>query len=219
MARLLFEKSGNAIWISHLDLMRLFQRAFQRAGLPLTHTNGFNQRPSVSIALPMSVGISSCCELLDFDLDRWEVAIDQIPALLNPVLIPGVKVLCAYQNGRKLKEITFLQYNITLHYDHELPTGGNEKIQQLFSRESLSLEKRNRNGITQQDIIPMIRKLEISEVNKHTLQIQTVLCCQNPSLNPAQLLNAIEKELPELLPDWTEYSRMEVLDKEETFFR
>ena len=55
MPRLLFEKKGNAIWISHLDLMRVFQRSFKRAGLPLTHTQGFNPRPSVSIALPLSV--------------------------------------------------------------------------------------------------------------------------------------------------------------------
>ena len=45
MPRILFEKKGNAVWISHLDLMRLFQRAFKRAGLPLTHTQGFNPDP------------------------------------------------------------------------------------------------------------------------------------------------------------------------------
>ena len=55
MPRLLFEKKGSAVWISHLDLMRLFQRAFKRADLPLKHTQGFNPRPSVSIALPLSV--------------------------------------------------------------------------------------------------------------------------------------------------------------------
>ena len=68
MPRLVFEKTGNAVWISHLDLMRLFQRAFKRAGLSLKHTQGFNPRPSVSIALPLSVGVESVCELLDFDL-------------------------------------------------------------------------------------------------------------------------------------------------------
>ena len=62
MPRILFEKKGNAVWISHLDLMRLFQRAFKRAGLPLTHTQGFNPRPSVSIALPLSVGVESNCD-------------------------------------------------------------------------------------------------------------------------------------------------------------
>ena len=68
MPRLLFEKVGRSVWISHLDLMRLFQRAFKRAGLKLKHTQGFNPRPSVSIALPLSVGVESECELLDFDL-------------------------------------------------------------------------------------------------------------------------------------------------------
>ena len=68
MPRLLFEKMGTSIWMSHLDLMRLFQRSFKRAGLQLSHTNGYNPRPSVSIALPLSVGVESHCELLDFDL-------------------------------------------------------------------------------------------------------------------------------------------------------
>ena len=73
MRRLLFEKTGSAVWMSHLDLMRLFQRAFKRAELPLTHTQGFNPRPSVSIALPLSVGVESVCELLDFDLEGEKV--------------------------------------------------------------------------------------------------------------------------------------------------
>ena len=73
MPRLLFEKTGSAVWMSHLDLMRLFQRAFKRAELPLTHTQGFNPRPSVSIALPLSVGVESVCELLDFDLEGEKV--------------------------------------------------------------------------------------------------------------------------------------------------
>ena len=33
MLRLLFRKEGNAVWISHLDLMRVLQRAFRRAGI------------------------------------------------------------------------------------------------------------------------------------------------------------------------------------------
>ena len=90
MPRLLFEKRGNAVWISHLDLMRVFQRAFKRAGLPLTHTQGFNPRPSVSIALPLSVGIESGCELLDFDLDGSAMPNEEIRQRLNQAL-PGLR--------------------------------------------------------------------------------------------------------------------------------
>ena len=49
-----FGKNPRLRFISHLDLMRVFQRAFKRAGLNLKHTQGFNPRPSVSIALPLS---------------------------------------------------------------------------------------------------------------------------------------------------------------------
>ena len=105
MLRLLFEKKGNAIWISHLDLMRLFQRAFKRAGLMLTHTQGYNPRPSVSIALPLSVGVESCCELLDFELEGETVSCDEICSRLNDALVEGVRVLRVYEDGYKLKHL------------------------------------------------------------------------------------------------------------------
>ena len=93
MLRILFEKKGSAIWISHLDLMRLFQRACKRAGLSLKHTQGFNPRPSVSIALPLSVGVESVCELLDFELDGAEFSCDEICSRLNKTLVSGIKFL------------------------------------------------------------------------------------------------------------------------------
>ena len=113
MPRLLFEKTGNAVWISHLDLMRLFQRAFKRAGLPLTHTQGYNPRPSVSIALPLSVGVESGCELLDFDLDHGNVPVVDITDRLNAVLIDGVKVVQVYETGRKIRDLALLRSAVT----------------------------------------------------------------------------------------------------------
>ena len=101
MPRILFEKKGNAVWISHLDLMRLFQRAFKRAGLPLTHTQGFNPRPSVSIALPLSVGVESNCELLDFDLDGDKVANRIVRGKLNGSAIET--------EGRGLKPLVWVR--------------------------------------------------------------------------------------------------------------
>ena len=64
--RRLFAKEGDAIWISHLDLMRVFQRAFRRAGMLLRHSQGYTPHAYVSILLPMSVGVSSQCEVLDY---------------------------------------------------------------------------------------------------------------------------------------------------------
>ena len=65
--RLVFVKEHQASYISHLDVMRTFQRVFPRAGLSIKHSNGFHPHPILSIVLPLPVGQSSDCEILDFE--------------------------------------------------------------------------------------------------------------------------------------------------------
>ena len=218
MPRLLFEKTGNAIWISHLDLMRVFQRAFKRAGLPLVHSRGFNPRPSVSIALPLSVGVESACELLDFDLEGCEVPCEEMRTRLNEALVAGVKVLEVYEDGRKIKHLAYLDCEVTLEYDNGAPQAG--EVAELFTRDTLLVEKKSKsNGIQDQDILPMIRSLEVQETDGNTLTIRARVCCQNPTLNPMQLVAAIERHAPHLKPDFAKCRRVEVYDHEETIFR
>lgn len=219
MPRLLFEKTGNAIYISHLDLMRLFQRAFKRAGLHLKHTQGFNPRPSVSIALPLSVGVQSYCELLDFELEGENPSNDEILTRLNQSLVAGVKVLSVYDEGAKIKHLAYLECDVDLEYDNGIPEGAEDAIRALFSQESVVVEKKGKNGIVEQNIIPMIRKMEVSRLNDQELRLHAVVCCQNPSLNPMQLGAAIEKYLPELKADFQRCSRIEIYDSNETIFR
>jgi len=220
MPRVLFEKTGNAIWISHLDLMRLFQRAFKRAGLPLKHTQGFNPRPSVSIALPLSVGVESHCELLDFDLEGEIVSCDEICRRLNDALVEGVKVLKVYDNGRKLKELALLCCEVTLEYDKGVPAEAEEKIRQLFARESVTVIKKTKNnGLQEQNIIPMIRSLSVEREGDCELCLTATVCCQNPTLNPAQLVVAIGEYLPELKADFSKCCRLEIMDQKENVFR
>ena len=219
MIRLLFEKTGTAVWISHLDLMRVFQRSFKRAGLPLTHTKGFNPRPSVSIALPLSVGVESQCELLDFDLEGEPVPEEEILRRLNACLVPGVKGLACYQGGRKLRELALLQCRLTLEYDRGIPQGAMEAIPALFSRESLVVSKKGKNGPVDQDIIPMIHGLGLEEGGAGQLLLRACICCQNPTLNPNQLLEAIKAYLPELAPDFCRVAREEIYDSQKNIFR
>ena len=218
MPRLLFEKTGNAVWISHLDLMSLFKRAFKRAGLPLTHTQGFSPRPSVSIALPLSVGVESSCELLDFDLDGESVPCDEILTRLNAALVEGVKVLAVYESGAKLKHLALLNCTVTLEYDRGVPVGAAERIAALFHQEEVIVPKKGKNGIVDQNIAPMIRNLRATEEGK-TVTLTALICCQNPTLNPMQLPAAIEKYLPDLKPDFAKCCRLEIYDTNENIFR
>ena len=219
MPRLLFEKTGNAIWISHLDLMRVFQRAFKRAGLPLTHTQGFNPRPSVSIALPLSVGTESHCELLDFDIDGVAVTCDEICSRLNPVLIDGVRVLKVYDEGKKLRDLSLLHCVVTLEYVNPLVDGAGELLEKLFASHQLIVPKKTKNGVQDQDIIPMIRRLTVCQISEKQMELEALICCQNPTLNPAQLVSAIEIYLPQLKPDFSKCCRLELYDSNEEIFR
>lgn len=219
MIRLLFEKTGTAVWMSHLDLMRVFQRSFKRAGLPLTHTKGFNPRPSVSIALPLSVGVESRCELLDFDLEGESVPEEEILRRLNACLVPGVKGLACYQGGRKLRDLALLQCRLTLEYDRGIPQGAGDAILALFSRESLVVSKKGKNGPVDQDIIPMLHGLRLEEGGAGQLLLKACICCQNPTLNPNQLLEAIKTYLPEMAPDFCHVAREEIYDSQKNIFR
>lgn len=219
MPRMLFEKTGNAIWISHLDTMRLFQRMFKRAGLPLKHTQGFNPRPTVSIALPLSVGVESHCELLDFELEGQSVPLSQICDRLNAVSVSGLSVREVYDGGMKIRDLSLLDCSVTLEYDNGVPLGASDEIRKLFEAESLVLDKKGKNGIVQQDIIPMIRKIHIEEREEKVLCLHALICCQNPTLNPAQITAAIAKYLPQYAPDFSKCTRNEVYTGQEKVFR
>lgn len=219
MPRLLFEKKGNAVWISHLDLMRLFQRAFKRAGLPLTHTQGFNPRPSVSIALPLSVGVESNCELLDFDLYGEAVPAEEILQRLNSCLIDGIRVRSVYDNGSKIKNLAFLECEVVFEFDRSVPDGAPEQIRQLFSRENVIVEKKTKNGTKEENIIPMIRTFDVKVPDDQTVVISALVCCQNPTLNPMQLSAAVSKYLPNIQPDFVKCRRLEIFDINDKIFR
>ena len=220
MPRILFEKKGNAVWISHLDLMRLFQRAFKRGNLPLKHTQGFNPRPSVSIALPLSVGIESSCELLDFDFDGDKITNRIVRGRLNDLMVPGIKIIKVYDNGRKIRDLALLDTVVTLEYDAGVPAGAADKIRELFSREEVLVEKKTKsNGIQDQNIIPMIKSMEVVQPEDKVIELHARVCCQNPTLNPMQLHGAIVRHLPELTPNFAKCERIEIYDIDGTVFR
>ena len=217
MLRILFEKKGKAVWVSHLDLMRLFQRAFKRAGLKLKHTQGFNPRPSVSIALPLSVGVDSKCELLDFELEN-PVDCTKLPDMLNDKLIEGVRVLRAYEGGSKIRDLAYLRCIVSLEYDAGLPDRAEEHITNLFQKNEIIVPKKTKNGIQDQDLIPMICNIDVVRKEEHVL-LDAIVCCQNPTLNPMQLVKAIELYLPQYTPDYSSCSRIEIYNKNNEIFR
>jgi radical SAM-linked protein len=219
MNRLLFEKTGDAVYLSHLDLMRVFQRAFRRADILIWHSQGYSPRAYVSIALPLPVGTESVCEILDFEVEDGTVEMEKLPGLLNRTLPKGIRVLKAYESTRKTKYLTRLRAEVTLEYDGGIPQDARERIAELFSRPSVTVEKHGKKGPTEADIRPMLFELEIAEKSRQELLMTVLAAAQNPCLNPQLLVTAIETYLPAFKPDFARIRRMEIFADDGNVFR
>lgn len=219
MSRLLFSKTGRAKYISHLDLMRTFQRAFQRADLTIKHTEGFNPHPFISILLPLSTGFSSECEILEFQL-LDSIALDEVPARLNAVLPEGIEVSSCYEEGRKAKEMTYVDYRLTMEYENAVPTDAVAAWNEMLSRESLDVVKKSKkakSGETIVDVVKLVKSFSVT-ADDACVVLDARISAQNPGLNPQLLLTAFNREYPDLAPDFIGYHRVSVLDKEERTF-
>ena len=212
MNRLLFEKTGEAVYLSHLDLMRLFQRAFKRAGVMIWHSQGFSPRAYVSIALPLPVGTSSRCEILDFDVEDGAVELAALPERLNRALPTGVRVLTAYESDRKIKHLTYLAADVTLEYDAGVPAAAPDAIRALFAQPQVLVRKRTKRGEADVDIVPALRTLSVAQAAPQELTLHAVVTAINPALNPLLLAEAVRTHLPSCAPDFARAERLEVYD-------
>ena len=218
--RLLFSKTGRAKYISHLDLMRTFQRAFARAKIPIKHTEGFNPHPFVSIALPLSVGYSSQCEILEFGLMEG-TGREEVPGRLTAAMPEGIVVHQCYPAQRKLKELAYVNYIMNMEYPAGRPQETESAMRELLGRDSLIMQKKSnqaKKGYTEVDLIPLIRGWNL-ECQSDTMTLDAVLSAQNPGLNPELIHSAFCQEYPQFRPDMVTFHRREVLDKDGTPFR
>ena len=160
--RMRFSKTGRAIYISHLDLMATMQRAFSRAGNRLKYSEGFNPRPQISIALPLSVGCSSVCELMDFQLLEEQVDITSLKDRLNATMPEGIEVQEIYEPTRKNAELKWLQIEGVFEYDDRPVDIMQEQLTAFFARDSIVIEKKTKRGFGEVDIRPAIREISFS---------------------------------------------------------
>jgi len=218
--RLRFEKTGPARHISHLDLMRTFQRVFRRAELPLAYSEGFNPHPYLSAARPLPVGVSSVCELLDLGLTQpmdW----DQLPARISRVLPAGLQVLEAWPARRKFQEIAWAVYRIELAWDKPRPKQTLEMLTGLFYGRSLPVVKKSKKGMVEIDAAPLTRDVSIISLDERRVVLQAGLAAGETSLGPGQLPEALLSAAGEGFAPWvrTETLRLALLDEVGEEFR
>ena len=215
--RLRFKKTGRAVYISHLDLMRTLQRGFSRAGYELRYSEGFNPHPQISIALPLSVGAASECELLDFRL-KEETELSVLPARLNAALPEGIEVIEAYEPCRKTSELKWLEISGVFEYDKRDASEMAERLNEFFAQNGIVITKKTKRGVGETDIKPAIRSITF-KAGGANVSVSAVLSAQEPTLNPELLAEALRQNAPELAPDFSKFMRIETFDAEMRVYR
>lgn len=197
MARYLvkFSKIREAKYISHLDTMRTIHRAFRRAELPISYSKGFNPHASISVASPLSLGISSVAEYADVDLDE-EVNNSEFKDALNEVLPSGIRILNVLLIKEKsvpsMAAVEGACYEIKLSADIDEAEIQNIIKKVMDSKEIIRM-KRTKSGEKETDIRPFVKDVKLLEAGDNGILFETrVLSGSRGNLNPELLADVIK---------------------------
>ena len=215
--RLRFEKTDRAIYISHLDLMHTMQRAFSRAGYELKYSEGFNPHPQISIALPLSVGASSLCEIMDFRLTH-DVDISELPARLSAVMPEGIKVIDCYVAEHKPALLKYFEIEGMFEYDERDAETMRNALEAFFAAEQIVITKKTKRGMGESDIKPAIKNISFEAVDGG-VKLHALISAQEPTLNPSLLADALSQKAPEIAPDFAKFTRLETYHENMEIYR
>ena len=169
-----FYKHDEVRFVSHLDMQRLFQRAFRRAGLPLSYSKGFNPHPLLSFATALSVGYTSECEYFDVTLDE-SISIGEFCAKVNAVLPAGVRITAATDAGESKASLTTLmrraEYDVKLHLDACVKPATIDEAIGFLLNDEIIVQKKTKGGIKPTDIRPQLISIELLGVDGNEAEL------------------------------------------------
>lgn len=215
--RMRFAKTGRAVYISHLDLMRTLTRCFLRAECRLKYSEGFNPHPQISIALPLSVGCESVCEIMDFKMHE-EMPAEEILKRLSVQMPEGIEVLEVYESERKVKELKWLKISGVFEYDERPAEEMAARLNEFFAAESIVITKKTKRGVGESDIRPAIKEI-CFEASGADVVLCATISAQEPTLNPELIADSLRQLAPNIAPDFAKFRRLEVYDENMQAFR
>lgn len=155
--RVWFGKQDDLALISHLDLLRLFDRAVRRAAIPVTFTGGFHPSPRIAPASALSLGTTSSGEIVDFDLTEvmnisefQQKLAAQLPETLPLYRVEAIE-LQSPSATQLLEKAEYLLAVRCLLEEPDLPlTTWQSWIEQILNTPQILVEQTTKSGKTRQ---------------------------------------------------------------------
>lgn len=183
-------------YISHLDLMRVFERAIRRAGIPIAYSQGYNPHPQMVFALPLSVGVTSEVEYVDFSFES-EVSPSVLIKRLNQQLPNGIRLVEAREKNTKeniMATICSAKYNIYAVFKKEIALEDLRKnVVDFLDSESIIIKKKTKKDSKDIDIKPMIYDIKTFHLGSE-MEYRDIFC-----FSVSLAAGSVENLKPELL--------------------
>ncbi len=216
--RVRFAKEEPALYIGHLDVARIMAHAITRAALPVYYSEGFNPRPKIVFASPLSVGTGGSGEVMDLRI-REDLSNEEVRARLSAAVPTGIRIIDVFDRVTKLTDIAWARASIVIHS----PVADEAHaawITERFTRPVILLKK-SKSGEKEVDITTLIHSLCARyDAEGGTVVIDTVTAnsAQN-YLNPSYIVDAIAKESDLITENtWCGITREALLTKDFTQF-
>lgn len=213
--RVKFFKKGSLQYISHLDLVRTMMKIIVRADLPLWYTEGFNPKPKLTFAAPLSTGTESECEFMDIRLTE-KMDTDEALRRLNRNMTDNMQATEAYYPDNKFTSLAYLSYDVRIHTEGDTAELC-ERCKKTLSGEDITVVKKTKSGMADVNIKPLIKSFEVY-TEGGDIALSLVLSA-DPSafLNPELVIRAL-RERCGILSSGNLISEYYTIIRKEAFF-
>ena len=173
---------GLPLLIGHLDMVRVWERALRRTEIPVAYTEGFNPRQKLSFGPPLSLGVSSECELLDIYLEQWTNP-QTIMAQLNKTLPQGIEIIEAKNVFSGLPSLTASIK--TAEYTAEYAGNIQNRIEEIMNSKEITVKR----GEKELNIRPYILECSAIPAQDSNLLRISVRCASDGSVKAKEIIN------------------------------
>ena len=196
-----FSRGEATKYISHLDMMRYWERAFRRASFRIAMSQGFHPHPRFSLASPLPVGVTSEGEVLDVYLDDFVEPRDFLKQL-SPQMAPSIQVLtveeASLQSPSLQAALRFSDYTVTVEAQASFDEA-QQRVAQLLAQTALPWEHVRDGDRKTYDLRPLINQLSVAEARQGTVVLAMRLKTDSSaSGRPEQVARALGFEEPPL---------------------
>ena len=205
LIRVKYKKEDEMIFISHLDLQRLLQRAFRRAKINLSYSEGFNPHPKMSYGNALALGVESQGDYVDIEIED-DIEVDEFLERINNQLPGGIKFIKGQEIDPKTPSlssvIVYGEYIFNIDLDTPLSKEFvKSRVLNFVKSEEIIVTKTNKKGRkVEVDIRPLIKNFDLVSLDDKKVTFESTIATGskanlNINILIPQILNMLDLEI------------------------